>query len=198
MIESENIFRKEAAGSGSGLAVLFLAGVGLWSVSGRDAPPPPPPAASPPSPVAPAPSAASVGVSAHDLDAAVRVAIFETRGEPRLGKIAVAHVIRNRWKRNPYGWKTIGEVVKAPKQFEPWYLHKQALMKINQKGREYQRMQAIIEDALAGRTADPTSGAFYFLNVAVVKQRGMSRQWKKIIAMPGCLDIGRHRFCPRG
>ena len=140
------------------------------------------------------------GISSRDRDLMIRVAMWEARHEPRLGKIAVVWVILNRQKSNPYGWQTISDVVTAPRQFEPWLYHKKQLLALPRRSREYIQMSKIVDDVLSQRLADPTNGAFYFLNVSTVKTRNkgkLSRAWRRIVANPHCRKIARHTFCPR-
>ncbi len=138
--------------------------------------------------------------SAKDRDLMIRVAIWESRHEPRLGQMGVAYVIKNRWKKNPYGWRTISDVVTARAQFEPWLRHKEKLLAMSKDSKEYRHMASVVDDVLSGLADDPTNGAFYFLNVKIVKKRNKGRLpsgWKRIVAQPECRKIARHTFCPQ-
>ncbi len=138
--------------------------------------------------------------SARDRDLMIRVAIWESRHEPRLGQMGVAYVIKNRWKKNPYGWRTISDVVTARKQFEPWLRHREKLLALSKDSQEYRHMASVVDDVLSGLADDPTNGAFYFLNVKTVKKRNKGRLpkgWKRIVAQRECRKIARHTFCPQ-
>jgi len=137
--------------------------------------------------------------SARDRDLMIRVAIWESRHEPRLGQMGVAYVIKNRWKKNPYGWRTISDVVTAQKQFEPWLRHRKKLLALSKDSQEYRHMASVVDDVLSGLADDPTNGAFYFLNVKTVKKRNRGRLpkgWRRIVAQRTCRKIARHTFCP--
>ena len=108
--------------------------------------------------------------SARDRDLMIRVAIWESRHEPRLGQMAVAYVIKNRWKSNPYGWRTISDVLTARNQFEPWLRHRKKLLALPKTSEVYRHMASVVDDVLTGLSVDPTNGAFYFLNVKTVKK----------------------------
>ena len=138
--------------------------------------------------------------SARDRDLMIRVAIWESRHEPRLGQMGVAFVIKNRWQHNPYGWRTISDVVTARAQFEPWLRHREKLLALPKTSREYRHMASVVDDVLSGRADDPTHGAFYFLNVKTVKKRNKGHLpggWKRIVAQASCRKIARHTFCPQ-
>ncbi|MBC8157732.1 MAG: cell wall hydrolase, partial [Alphaproteobacteria bacterium] len=76
----------------------------------------------------------------HDeLDIMARTVWGEARGEDEIGKIAVAHVIKNRAKHPKWWGKTIMEVCLKPWQFSCW----------NKKDPNREKMDAVT-------TNDPT------------------------------------------
>ncbi len=126
-----------------------------------------------------------LSVSSRDRDLMIRTVWAEAAREPVKGQIAVAFVIFNRWQTNPFGWKTISDVVTACGyiirrkrrvkicQFEPW-LHahvKKRMMALSTESVAYRRIGALVDQVLAGAVRDPTRGAFYFLNMKTVTRR---------------------------
>ena len=78
----------------------------------------------------------------------------EARGEPELGKLAVAHVTLNRAREEQ---KSVAEVVKQPKQFS-WFNHKKTATEL-----ELNPLQDSLRVALkAMSSTDFTGGATYF------------------------------------
>lgn len=59
-------------------------------------------------------------ITAKDIDVLSRTIYGEARGEPEIGKLAVAHVIKNRAERGGWWGTTITEVCKHPWQFSCW------------------------------------------------------------------------------
>jgi spore germination cell wall hydrolase CwlJ-like protein len=142
-----------------------------------------------------------------DRDLMIRTLYGEAVHEPRLGQMAVAWVIRNRYEDNPYGWNTISKVVthcgfiKRDErrikicQFEPWLTREKEIMALDADSHYYRHMASVVDDVLEGRTSDPTNGAWYFLNKKTVQKRRAKEgrempKWAK-----KCTDIGRHSFC---
>lgn len=189
-------------GKGLDPAVLVILALLAWWLLAPAAPSPAEKEAALP---APSPALALPHkVTKRDRDLMIRTVIGEAMFEPRLGQIAVAQVIRTRWQRNPYGWKTISQVVTAngvtPKgkrvwQFEPWMNRTRELMGIGIGSRAYRETGAIVDQVLAGKSKDPTNGAFYFLNEATVRKRtgGSLPAW----AQKEGVTIGRHTFYRR-
>ena len=62
----------------------------------------------------------SGAVSPLDLDTLARTICGEARGEPYIGQVAIAMVIRNRALRPQRFGKTVREVCLHPKQFSCW------------------------------------------------------------------------------
>jgi len=127
---------------------------------------------------------------AEDRDYLIRTIAFEASDESDEGKAAVAYVILNRMSG---GWGgSIKDVVTQPGQFEPWMARREEIEKLSQNDPRYRTAAQIADAVLTGQMPDPTAGATYFLNPAVVRQRrgGSLPSW----AQGGGLSIGRHTF----
>ena len=107
---------------------------------------------------------------AEDRDYMIRTIAFEASDESDEGKAAVAHVILNRVKCGGWG-SSIKDVVTQPGQFEPWMTRRAELEKLSLDDPRYRDAAQIADAVLTGQTPDPTAGATYFLNPAVVRQR---------------------------
>jgi len=128
---------------------------------------------------------------AEDRDYMIRTIVFEAAGEPDEGKIAVAYVILNRIKSGGWGG-SIKDVVTSPWQFEPWMTKREAMEKLSPNDPSYRDAAQIADGVLAGQMPDPTTGATYFLNPTVVRERrgGSLPSW----AQGQGLSIGHHTF----
>ncbi|MCS6925917.1 MAG: cell wall hydrolase [Candidatus Binatia bacterium] len=106
-----------------------------------------------------------------DLDILARTIWGEAEGEPWLGKVAVAWVVRNRWLRRSWYGQTIGEICTKARQFSCW----------SDQGRAAQMAALSLDDpvlqecyliglaVVLGRLRDPTGGATHFLNLSALK-----------------------------
>lgn len=140
-------------------------------------------------------------LTAQDRDLVIQTIWAEAGREPRMGKIGVAWVIKNRLGH--YGWKTYGRVVTACGtdkktrrlicQFEPWLWEKtrkrMAAFSRQKSAFAYRHIGKIVDEVMAGSIPDPTGGAFYFENRAVTRKRGRVALCKSFIR------IGNHNFC---
>jgi spore germination cell wall hydrolase CwlJ-like protein len=128
---------------------------------------------------------------AEDRDYMIRTIAFEASDEPKAGKIAVAYVILNRIKSGAWGDR-IKDVVTQPGQFEPWTTRREAIEKLSLDDPRDRNAAQIADAVLTGQIPDPTAGATYFLNPAVVRQRrgGSLPSW----AQGEGQSIGRHSF----
>ncbi|ERN43196.1 cell Wall hydrolase [Rubidibacter lacunae KORDI 51-2] len=102
-----------------------------------------------------------------DIDVLARTIWGEARGEKRLGKTAVAWVVRNRASRSPsYGWPpTIRQVCQQPWQFSCWNENdpnRDKLLTVNVSNSEFRESQEIAKKVLNGEIPDPTNGADHF------------------------------------
>ena len=121
----------------------------------------------------------------------IRTIAFEASNEPDEGKAAVAYVILNRMNGSRWG-DSIKEVVTRQGQFEPWMTRRDEMEKLSPEDPSYRSAAQIADAVLTGQTPDPTTGATYFLNPTVVRQRrgGSLPSWAQGEGLP----IGRHTF----
>ena len=116
---------------------------------------------------------AASAASASEKQCLTMAIYREARGESRIGQDAVAHVVLNRVRESN---TSACAVIAAPGQF-PWYnKHKKFPNK-----KAWSKSEVVAEDALVGRSKDPTNGAKFFASPAC---RGRAT-----------LRIGKHRFC---
>lgn len=132
-----------------------------------------------------------------DLITLVRTVHGEARGEPPPGKIAVAHVVLNRWRR-PGWWTrnkgdgipddTIAAACRDPYQFSCWLPGDP-----NRHVIESAPLPDMLEslwpavDALTGRAPDPTSGATHYYATSITPPPWAAGKTPTVI-------IGRHAF----
>lgn len=144
-----------------------------------------------------------------DLTIMAATVYMEARGEPFIGKCAVAHVIMNRTREN------LGpiDVVLAPWQFSCWNTDsptRRFLDFMNTTG-EWEECVAAAAHALFRRwyfdqhtpLADPSGGAIFYLNVELTKslRGGTLPKWAahpddntRINADKVTTVVGRHTF----
>lgn len=120
----------------------------------------------------------------HDL---ARMVWSESRGEPWVGQIAVAHVAINRLRVGTWG-STLSAVIRQPKQFSAFNSRagRQRLERLSDADPAYRLAQLAAVLALAGEAPDPTAGALYF-HAASMKPPAWSRRLAP-------LRIGNHIF----
>lgn len=110
------------------------------------------------------------------------VIIFEARGEPDIGKVAVAYVILNRVKDPRWGG-SIREVVHQPKQFS--YLKDKHKQKPPTQ-KDWSRARKIAHDVILGAESNPIGNATHY-HATHVKPK-----WANRLQLTG--KIGRHIF----
>lgn len=130
-------------------------------------------------------------ITFHDLDIMSRTIYGEARGEPQQGKLAVAHVIRNRWKAGKWFSKaTIADTCQQPFQFSCWNEGDPMRLKIEAVGYDKGSFRACVDAALAvllGDGEDPTGGStHYYADYIAVPKWAIGHQ--------PVATIGRHRF----
>ncbi|MDG4868602.1 cell wall hydrolase (plasmid) [Guyparkeria sp. 1SP6A2] len=112
----------------------------------------------------------SVEVNEQDRDAIARVALAEAGNQPDAGLAGVVYTVLNRVISEDFP-ASIGAVIDQPGQFEPvgrvggW----ENLPAVSKADRA--RVDTIINLALSGRLPDPTNGARFFQNPAIVASR---------------------------
>lgn len=135
-------------------------------------------------------------MDAVDRDLAIRTVLAEASGQGPEGMAAVAHVIRNRSAVGRYGGKSVGEVVTAKNQFEPW--NDVGAGKPNDPmgyaptDPGYQRAAKIVDAVFSGALPDPTRGATHFY--APKAQSDLGRKAPSWAKGQQGLKIGDHMF----
>jgi N-acetylmuramoyl-L-alanine amidase len=171
---------------------------GLFSKRAPVPAPTPVPAPSP-APISPAPVSATralvdpIKYTPGDLDISARTLWGEVRGEPTLGQIAVAWVIRNRVE-NPGWWgNTPTTVCLDPWQFSCWMdAQGPSLKALPTSDATYNLLYAIAKGVFSGTYVDPTKGASHY------KVHGTVAQWDKAAAGKLTVSIGHHDFFKLG
>lgn len=109
----------------------------------------------------------------EDLDIMARTLWGEARGEPLAGKVAIAHVINNRfkkpgwWSRNPDQIQddTISAVCRDPYQFSCWNdndPNKSKLLAVKDTDTAFRDCLLATAGVLSGNFYDPTNGANHY------------------------------------
>lgn len=129
-------------------APAWAGGLGNTSLSFASPPMPTPAAPTPP------------GAQPSDRELAVRTIAAETSGNPAETQ-GIAAVIANRLKTGKWG-STLGDVVLATNQFEPWNKPgaRNDPMNIDPASPRYKQAESALAAALSGQ--DPTNGATHF------------------------------------
>lgn len=106
-------------------------------------------------------------LTVHDLDIAARTVYGEARGEPASGRLAVAHVLMNRWaSKKWFGASTLAGVCLMPFQFSCWNQDDPNLPSL--KSLDYTRpiLRDCLRDTLFAYECkdmyDPTGGATHY------------------------------------
>ena len=127
----------------------------------------------------------------------------EAAGEPVVGQVAVAWVIKNRAARPGWWGKTIAGVCLAPSQFSCWWE-----FRLPNTQRLYAVANALLDGApppdaaivaalervaasvLAGTSEDPTNGATHYVTTALLS--AAPPKWAR--GRRPCAILGRHTF----
>ncbi|MRN67953.1 PLxRFG domain-containing protein [Brucella sp. 10RB9213] len=128
-------------------------------------------------------SAPVPGMSARDWNDTINTMIAEAGGDGPVGMLAVANVIRNRAERRG---KSIGDIVRAPSQFEGYYAPGEKAVQAQQNPQVRAEAEKILRGVLAGELKDPTQGADHF------HAGGVNPDWAS--KMPATARIGGHIF----
>lgn len=140
--------------------------------------------------------ASPVKFTDEDLDVVARTVWGEARGEPAIGRAAVAWVICNRMfatdgagKPRWYGKGSLAEIAKRPYQFSCWNAGDPNAAKIAALPATDPMLtecRKIAQDVLEGRTEDPTGFATHYRVI------GWPAAWAQ--GRRPCAKIGRHEF----
>lgn len=115
----------------------------------------------------------------------------EARGEPWIGKLAVAYVIRNRVEWPAWWGRSVTEVCTKPWQFSCRNPGDPNLTKLNTVTEDDRAFLDCIEAvgvAFAGAEPDPTNGATTY------KVIGTKASWDAAVGRTEPIIIGRHAF----
>ena len=122
-------------------------------------------------------------------DILARTLYGEARGEPPMGKVAVASVILNRVAANSWYGGTVEEVCLKPFQFSTWNKNDPNLPKIKavtESDPVFAECLFVAKYALAGLFEDPTNGATHY------HASGVTPNWAE--GKAPVIEIGRHAF----
>lgn len=131
-----------------------------------------------------------------DLLIAALTVLMEASGEPRRGKIAVAYVLVNRTKTG----RSMTDVIFDPWDFSCWNTDSPTRMNIDQASDAlFAECLSCALAAIHGLEPDPTDGAYFYMNKAVVlAARGELPSWWFSDTIAGSeIDIGKHTFKKR-
>jgi len=126
-------------------------------------------------------------LTAADIDIGARTVWGEARGEPYEGKLAVAHVILNRWRARHRGETTVFGVCSEPKQFSCWNEsdpNRPKMIAIGAAEPSYRECLRAFLEAIDG--PDPTGGALHYHTI------GVRPRWSRG-KRPSAV-IGAHKF----
>ncbi len=129
-----------------------------------------------------------------DIDTLARTLYGEARGEPYLGKVAVANVVYNRASiglRHPhFGEGTIASACLAPWQFSCWNSNdpnREVILAVTDVDPIYADCLDIAATACAGQLDDVTDGATYYF------AKGSPEPAWAVDKSP-CAKVGKHLF----
>ena len=128
-------------------------------------------------------------MNAEDLDTLARTVFGEARGEPMQGKIAVAHVVMNRVRKQSWYGKTVKGVCTHPYQFSCWNSNDPNLSKLTAVTADDKSFRLCLYAAIAamdGLVPDPTSGSTHYHSLSVAPSWAEGKG-------PVC-TIGSHKF----
>jgi hypothetical protein len=133
-------------------------------------------------------------MSSNDRDLMIRTIYGEAGHEPTEGQVGVANVIKNRLNSGDYG-SSIGDVIKAPKQFSLWNKGDPAgvnAMKLTSDDPRYQAIGNLVDGVMGGKIGDNTGGADHYYNPHTANP-----DWGDKLAAQNDTMIGNHRFVGR-
>jgi N-acetylmuramoyl-L-alanine amidase len=135
----------------------------------------------------------------------------EAEGESDQGKVAVAHVVKNRMRKKPTKWGTVADTVLAPWQFSCWNegdARRDFLDTVVERGTHNIPTHVWVDcwkaaaAALDGTSPDPTHGATHYCTEELwgtddgkrARPRWFSRQEIEAERTVQTAHIGRHVF----
>lgn len=128
-----------------------------------------------------------------DVAIATMTVVMEARGEPRRGKLAVAYVLVNRMKSG----NSMTDVVLRPWQFSCWNTDSPTRMNMDKVDDAlWAECMSCVLAAMHGLEPDPTAGAIFYLNKAVVinAQGKLPDWWHTDGHAASEVTIGLHSF----
>lgn len=135
-------------------------------------------------------------VSERDRDLMARTVYGEAGGRDPRAQAAVAQVIVNRALAEGYP-DTVGGVVLARGQFEPWATRRGELLALSPDSRAYREARQTVDDVLSGAVPDMVGGATHFY--APRAQAALGRRPPSWAQGEPLADIGGHVFfAPQG
>lgn len=130
-------------------------------------------------------------INEHDITIVAKTIYGEARGEPLVGKFAIAHVIKNRaalaHEHPHFGDGSPASACLAKWQFSCWN-DPSALQSIPDDDIKLDMFKSIARSILNGNTADPTHGATYYY----ANWMPSPPDWA--IGHTPCAVIGKHLF----
>lgn len=124
------------------------------------------------------------------IDTLARTILGEARGEPWLGKVAVAWVIRNRADHPGWWGSDIVSVCRHSGQFDCWREsdpNYPIILAANLDQRDFQACYAAACAVVSGAVEDPAHGATHYYNPAVV-----TPPWASVFVETAVIE--HHRF----
>lgn len=127
------------------------------------------------------------GLDLFDLDIAARTVWGEARGEPQDGRLAVAHVLVNRWRVDDGA--TLEAICHKPSQFSCWNKDDPNEPRVRAASWDDPNLRACLRavlEALDPHSQDLTGGARHYCAI------GKTPDW--IEGRQPTVTIGRHHF----
>ena len=128
-----------------------------------------------------------------DLIIATLTVIMEAAGEPRRGKLAVAYVLMNRVKAG----RSMTDVILDPWDFSCWNTDSPTRMNLDKADDAlFAECLSCVLAATHGLEPDPTNGAYFYMNKAVVMATAgkLPAWWDIDGAWESEITLGRHSF----
>lgn len=125
----------------------------------------------------------------HDIDIATKTVWGEARGESEEGRLAVAHVLLNRWRSGKwFARATLAATCQRKWQFSCWNEgdpNRPKLEALTPGDNGYLGCMAAVVEALKG-AGDPTGGATHYHTISVTPDWSRGKEPSTV--------IGHHKF----